>query len=479
MGLADDAAKGTAITLAGQWLRFMIQILSTAALARLLTPADFGVMTMVLSLVGVAAVLGDFGLSLAAIQSQSITDAQRTNLFWINLALGSVLGIAVAACAPLIAHFYGDDRLVHLTYALAIVFFLNAAAAQFKAEVSRKLKFRWLALTDILAQVAAGAAAIWAASEGFSYWSLAVQQIVLFSVTLFLLVVGSRWLPGRPRIVRMRELLSFGSNTLGVQVLNYASSNADSILVGRFAGAAALGSYDRAFQLFRVPLMQIAAPMTRVALPILSRLNGTKDFLKYVLTAQSVLVYAMGGLFFAAIAISGPLIDTLLGPGWDESKTILRILAFGGVFQALTYSYFWIFLATAQTRIQLRFTIIGRSAMIGLMLIGVNWGAHGVAIGASTGLGVNWLLLTLLALPRVGIPPRQILGASFRPLAIYVLPVLAGILVSDTEVARDRPLIGLLAGATVFTIAFAIVALAVPSIRADLRRIIAIARRAF
>ncbi|WKK73314.1 oligosaccharide flippase family protein [Rathayibacter oskolensis] len=133
-----------------------------------------------------------------------------------------------------IAAFYGRDELVPVCQVLASVFLVNSIAAQFKAEVSRKFRFRWLAASDVAAQLVASAAAVALALAGAGYWALVAQQVLIALVTLLVLLIGARWLPGLPRkTAGMRSFLSFGANTVGVQFVNYISGNADSVLIGR------------------------------------------------------------------------------------------------------------------------------------------------------------------------------------------------------------------------------------------------------
>ncbi|WP_317228727.1 lipopolysaccharide biosynthesis protein [Clavibacter sp. MX14-G9D] len=417
--MAGDAARGAATTVGGQWIRFLIQLLTLAILARILNATDFGILSMVMAIAGIASLLGDFGLSMASIQARELSAAQRSNLFWINAVLGALLSVSVFSLAVPISLFYGRPELIPVCQALSVVFLLNALAAQFKAEVTRSLRFRWLAATDVLGQAVASAAAIALALIGWSYYALVAQQLVLAAVTLMSVIIGAQWLPGLPsRGSGMRALIGFGANTMGVQLVNYVSGNADSVLIGRVWGAGALGVYDRAYQIFRMPLQQIAAPMTRVVFPLLSRAQDSPRFDHYVQRAQLILAYGMGGVFFFAASTADPLIDLLLGPGWDESKIIFRILALGGVFQALGFVYYWVFLARALTGMQLRYSIITRTAMVVFMAVGVVFGPVGVAVGSTTGLVVNWVVLSIFAAPRAGIDIHALLRQAARPVAL-------------------------------------------------------------
>lgn len=419
MNLAGHAVRGTATTLGGQWLRFVLQLGTLAVLARLLTPGDFGLVAMVLAIAGVATLLADFGLSLAAVQAARLDHAQRSTLFWLNLAIGLVLAGALEAVAGLLADFYGRPEVESITRVVALVFVLNACAAQFKAETSRRLRFGWLAAADVLAQLLGSAAAVVVAVLGGAYWALVTQQLAVAAITLVVVVLASGWWPGLPRRrAGIAPLVRFGTNTLGVQLVTYVTSNIDTVLIGRFFGPLALGAYDRAFQIFRMPMQQIAAPVNRVALPVLSRVTDPADFSRYVQRAQLGMSYGMGGASFLVAALAEPGVALVLGPGWGSTATILRVLALGGPFQALGFVYSWVFLARAMTRLQLRCTLVTRGVMVALMVVGVQFSPLGVAIASTVGLALTWVVLSVVAAPRAGLDVPALVRQALRPLAV-------------------------------------------------------------
>lgn len=428
MSLSKVAARGAMTTLGGQWTRFVIQTLSVVVLARLLTPEDYGLVAMVTAVSGLALLLGDFGLSLASIQSQSITHQQRSNIFWINAGVGLAISSIVFACAYPMALFYGEPQVALVAMGIAPMFFLENCASQFRAECSRRLRFKWMASADVVSQAVGLIAAVAVALSGGSFWALVAQQVGISLVRLILLIVAARWMPGLPRRVEgMRSLYTFGLNTLGVQFVNYLSANVDNVLVGKVYGSDALGIYSRAYQLFRLPMQQVAAPMTRVALPVLSKIDDQARFNSYVERAQLLLTYVLGGAFMLATAFALPIVAIVLGPQWVESAPIFAVLAAGGVFQGIGYVYYWVFLAKALTGLQLRYAVISRLLMVGLMAAGLALGPIGVAAGASLGLAMNWLILTAFAIPKAGVNASALVRQAAVPILVY-LPIVAGLL---------------------------------------------------
>lgn len=419
MSLSNLAARGAVVTLGGQGLRFALQMTSLIVLARLLSPDDYGVITMVTAISGVAAVIGDFGLSMAAVQARELNRPQKSNLFWLNTLIGVGCGALVFALAHPIAAFYGRPDLVPIAQILSLVFVFSGVSAQFKAEINRGMRFGQLVAVDVGAQVVSIAVAVVGAALGFGYWALVAQQVSLAFFTLVISVSLAHWLPGLPsRKQEMKALLSFGANTMAVQLVTYISSNIDSVVIGRYWGASALGLYSRAFQLFMMPMQQLATPTTRVALPVLSQLDDRARYQRFLQSAQLALVYVLILTFGVAAATAIPLFAVLFGNQWSGAVPIFQVLAVGGVFQAMSYCYYWVFLSKGLTGLQLRFSLIGRAIMIGLIIAAVPLGPVGVAAAYSLGLAVIWGVYSLFAVRRAHIKVLPLVAQATRPTII-------------------------------------------------------------
>ena len=478
MALARTAARGALTTLVGQGFKFVLQIASVALLSHLISPTGFGLYGMVASIVSIALVIGDAGLSLAAISAGNLTREQRSNLFWINAALGTLIALVVVALAKPVSLLYSEPRLIGITEGMAIVFFVNGFVPQFRAEATSRLNFIGLTISDVTAQAASIAAAIVVALMGGGYWALVIQQIVLAVVGLICTAIAARWVPrGITLGQRMGSIFAFGTNSLGSQLLNYVSVNADNVLIGRVWGAAPLGIYTRAFMLFQLPLQQIATPMTRVALPVLASLreDGPR-FDAYLQRAQLLITYLVGGGLFVLAGVAGPLIEIFLGSRWRDAEYIFEILAIGGVFQALGYPGYWVFLARAQTKQLFRISLVGRSAMVAMMTVGVFISPIGVAVGSMLGQVLLWAMQTFLSMPKMGVNVPRMLRDGSRPVCTGTAIFVACWLTSHLLLSgwNDWAQLGVLLGvaAVLGSVAIAIV----PAIRRDLRSMLEVAK---
>ena len=423
--LGRAAARGTAVTLGAQAGRFVLQIGSLVVLARLLSPEAFGLVAMATSVLGVAELIRDFGLSSAAIQARQLSDGERTNLFWVNVAIGTACALVALGGAPLIAHLYGDPRVAGVVVALAGLLVVSGVTTQFRAELSRDLRFSALGAVELSAQAAGVAVAITSAALGAGYWSIVAQQGTLVVVTCVLCVAFCSWRPGLPhRATSVRRFIRFGSHVLGTQVLGYATNNVDNVGIGAVWGAGPLGVYSRAYQLLMVPINQINDPMGRVVLPILSRVQDDQPTLqRYLEKTQRVGTFGLGPMFAVAAGVAAPLVALLFGPQWTAVVPVFVVLAVGGVFRGVGTVTYWGFLARGRADRQLRMYLVTRPLMIGLILAGLPWGPVGVAAGHSAAFAFYWLV-SLAYMGRVtGLDSRRLLRQALLALVSLSLPL--------------------------------------------------------
>lgn len=467
--LGRTASRGAAVTLAGQLVRISVQVMGIVLLARLLAPSDYGVTAMVLAIVGAGEILRDFGLSSAAIQARTLSRGQRANLFWINIGIGAVLTGVVAALAVPIANFYDDDRLVLVTLVLASTFVMNGFSTQFRADLNRRFRFGQLAGVEIVAQVLALIIALALAMMGWGYWALVAQQVLQVAFQALALPVMGGWWPGLPsRGEEMRPFLKFGGGLVAAQLLNYASRNVDAVIIGRQFGAQSLGYYNRAFQLMVLPLNQINAPSARVALPTLSRLqDDPKRYAEFISFGQTILLNLVCFVLAFAVSQAEDIILVALGPQWSPTVPLFQILAVAGLFQAAAYSSYWVFLSHGLTSRYLLYMVVSRPFVIGLIILGAQWGVEGVAIAYTVGTALLWPTGALFLAGRTTAPILRLFLNALRAISIYGTTAAAAW--ATTYFLPDLPpLLSIAVGLAAFCVTLALCALVFPPFRRDL-----------
>jgi PST family polysaccharide transporter len=412
------------VTVAGQAYTFLAQMASVVILARLIAPGDFGLVAMVVAVIGVSDLFRDFGLSAAAMRAKHLSREERDNLFWLNTAFGLAATAIVVCCAPLIGMLYNDPRAVSVVMVLSISFTISGMTTQYNADLTRRMRFTAITVTRVVAVTGALVVATIMAVVGAGYWALVGQRLATLLLMMVLPAAIAGWLPGLPhRRTSVRRFIKFGVSLFGTQVLKYCTDNIDSLAIGKVWGSVPLGYYDRGYRLLVSPLTQINAPMMQVALPTLSRVHedvGTLE--RYVLKVQLILGYTLSSAFALAAGLAPSLILTLLGPNWDPVVPIFRALAIGGMFRATAQIAFWLFLSADRSGAQLKMSLIVSPIMVLCILAGVPWGAVGVALGSTFAYAAQWAISLIWAARVTKLRPRRMIGNVVRIMAIISVP---------------------------------------------------------
>lgn len=466
--LSTRAARGASVTAFAQLGRLVVQLAGLVVLARLLPPEDFGLVAMSSAIVGLGDVLRDFGLSSAAVQAKSLSRAQASNLFWVNAGMGLILTTTVLGIAPALGLFYGDERVTWITLAIAGTFLINGLQVQIQVQLIRAMRFGAVSGSDLFAQVVGLALAVIAAIGGLSYWALVIQLVAQPFTLLVTRALVARWYPGKiDRSGDIRGFVRYGSSLVGTQVAVYVSSNVDSVIMGSAFGAQPLGLYNRAYQALVLPLSQFLAPMTNVALPVLSKLNAERyRFQRYLEHAQLVVAYVTATVYALLASVARDLIPMLFGPAWQDTAYFFVILAVGGIFQAANYSSYWVYLAMAKTGSHFRYSLAARTLLVACLLVGAVMGPFGIAAGYSLAM-VLALPLSMVWLARTtGVDVRPISFITLRSSTLALIAGAAGYSISFLEL--PPPLRATFAGLVTLT-TIALAAAALSPYRRDIR----------
>ncbi|MBO9625105.1 MAG: lipopolysaccharide biosynthesis protein [Microbacterium sp.] len=406
--LAHSAARGAYFTLAAQGARILLQLLSIIVLARILSPHDYGLFAIVLVVVGLGEIFRDFGLTSASIQAPELSTGQRDNLFWINAAMGVVLSAAMFCASWAIGAITASPELVGISQWLAPTFLLNGLATQHRANLMRDLKLRPLAVIDVASSAIALAVAIVVALAGGGYWALVVQQLVTAFVLLVGVVIAGGWLPRLySRAHSVAKMVNFGWTLVATNLINYASRQIDTVVVGFRFGTTALGLYNRSFQLVMTPLGQVRSPLQSVALPVLSRVQEDQPrFATYVTAAQLALGFGFGIPLAILSGIAEPAVDILLGSRWAEAAPFLRLFAIAGILTTVPFVGYWVYLARGLGAELLKYTIVTAILKIVCVVVGSFFGVIGVAVALAVHPAIAWPL-SLAWLSRVTPMPRR------------------------------------------------------------------------
>jgi O-antigen/teichoic acid export membrane protein len=379
--LKKRTVKGGILTLSSQAIKFGLHLVSTVFLARLLTPEDYGIFGMVAVVLKFLNLFKDIGLSQATIQKSEITQAQVSNLFWINVLISFSIATLLFLFAPIIVSFYQEPRLLMVTKVLSISFFVSGLSLQHLALLKRQMLFEKIIFVDMGGQILGLTIAIIAAIQGLAYWSLVLMQVVPVFTTMIGIWYNCRWIPSLPsRNSGVKDMLNYGWNLTGFNILNFFSRNLDNILIGKFWGTQALGLYAKGYQLLLFPLQQINAPIANVALPALSRLQLEPEKYKRFYYKIVLLITTLGMPIVCFLFVdSHKIILFLLGEKWLDIVPIFRALTPGAFIDTLNIATGLVFTSLGRTDRQFKLGLFGASLQVILFVIAIRWGVLAIA----------------------------------------------------------------------------------------------------
>lgn len=452
--LRGRTTRGGTIMVTSQTLKFILNLASASVLARLLTPRDYGLIAMVAVVTGFSYPFRNLGLSAATIQRAEITYKQVSTLFWINVGLSLATALVTIGISPIVAWFYGEQRLIWITVAMASVFIFEGLGIQHEALLKRQMRFLGLAATEISSMVIGSSTAIILAWYGAGYWALVFSQLAIGATYAAGVWLACRWRPGLPvRVSGVRSMLAFGRKLSGNNTLNYIARNLDNLLIGRYWGSQQLGLYARAYQLLLLPLEQISAPVDGVAVSALSRLTDSPSRYRraYLRMLEKVAMLTMPGTALM-ILTSDWLVRVVLGPHWSETGRIFALLGLVGLVEPISSTMGWLLISQGRGRHVLRLGVIDATLSIISIIVGLPWGVNGVAASyALIGLCIRkpfqfWFV------GRVGPVRTADFYRAILPSVYASLSVVAALLLFRQWAQGTRPIVGLVASTFIGTV---------------------------
>lgn len=426
--LTNHSVRGGFFSIASNGIRFLIGLISTVVLARLLSPSAFGLIAMAVAFTGFLEMFKDMGLSMATIQRREISHEQVNSLFWLNVVISILLMILTIAIAPLLAMFYNDPRLTSITAISSFGFLLGGLTAQHESLLIRQMQFGKLAIINIISMTIGTATGIVLAFSGARYWALVFMPMASNTANVIGVWLLCGWRPSRPKKAEgLRSMIAFGSHLTGFNILNYFARNLDDVLIGRFWGAGQLGFYSKAYNLLLIPVTQINEPITSVAIPALSSLQDDDNAFKaYFLKTLTILVTVTLPISVLVIIFSKQIVLLMLGDQWIDAVPIFQYLAISMIVQPVGNTVGWLYIAKGQTNKMLRYGFWGILLIIFSFFAGLPWGPKGIALAYSIAIWI-WILPCLhFACTVAPVRLRDILNSIKYP---FICSVLSGLII--------------------------------------------------
>lgn len=439
--LGNRAVRGAAWLGGGQFLRQILAIGTQVVLARLLFPDDFGLFAMAFAASEIAQILTDFGLGSAIIQKRTSNAIILATCFWMNLCIGILVAIGLLAASPLLTSYFKQPEIALLLLPLAFNMVVSASMVVPQALLTQRLQFREQTIAQIIGSVAGSICAISVAVSGGGVWALAVQPVAGTLVTGVAYFWFARWLPNRrPRLSSIKSMLTFSTQLLGVSLINTLGRNIHAFILGRLLSSTALGLYNFASGITGTIIFQVSSVIVRVMFPTLSKLQDDPEragtaWIKASSAIAIISFPAMAGI----IAIAPDLVPVVFGEQWIPAIDVLRILCLLMAVQSVLTTSSTVLMAVARTDLLLRNSLYLTPSIAVALLLGVEYGIEGAAVGYSIVNIIAFVVLSIMACRELRMPIIRYYH-SLLPWAFAAIVMGAGVTLSALALEHQSPL---------------------------------------
>lgn len=400
-----NISSGVLYTAIAKYFGIIVSIVIGAILARILTPEEFGIVTIIIVLIYFFNILSDFGIGPAIIQNKELSQKDIESIFSFSIYLGMFLTILFCFSAEFIASFYKNEKLVLITRLLSLsVFFFSIRIIPYSLNL-KKQRFKQIGITTVVVQIISGVVAIYLAYNDYSYFALVFKSIFdSFCTFIIFFILAPVKFQFRIDISSIRKILKFSFYQFLFNFFNYFSRNLDNLLIGKFMGPASLGYYDKSYQLMLLPVHNLTHVITPVLHPVLSEYQNDK---KRVYTAylKVVKLLALIGfplsmfLYFSAHDI----IYVFYGSQWENSIAVFQVLGLSVGIQMVLSSSGSIFQSMNRTDLLFLSGVLSSVLIVSAIFYGIFIGESltDIAYGLIMAFIINFFQVFYLLIKRI------------------------------------------------------------------------------
>lgn len=431
MSIRKQALSGVRWTTFSSLGRAALQFAQIAILARLLTPADFGLIALVIAIMAFLQIFADAGISNAIIHYQDIAQEQLSSLYWLNVSVSVFLAFTLAASSYWVASWYQQPPLQYLLMLAAVTLVVGALGQQIRVLAQKNLRFADLAKVELIAASVGFVVAVSLAWMGAGVYSLIAGSLTTAGVGCLLAWLGlsEGWRPqARLQLVEIRQFLKFGAYMVGNNLANTFNSQIDILLGGRLLGVQSIGLYSVPKDL-SLRIANIINPIiTQVGLPVMAKAQGDDALLKRVYLQTMRMTASVNFPIYIALGIFAPeIVHLLLGQKWHDAIPLLQIFSIWALLRSTGNPVGSLLMARGRADLSFKWNMVWLLIMPPAIWFGSQYGVMGMAV-AMTALGVigylpNWYFLVR---PLCGAKLGEYSVQLFTPLVISMIAGLFG-----------------------------------------------------
>lgn len=410
MSLKQQAFSAVRWIAAAMVVKAGLQFFQLAILARLLAPADFGLMAVVVALTAFLQIFADFGVSFAIIHHQTISQAQLSSLYWLNVGSGIVLAVVIVLVSPWVAAYYLQPELEPLLALSAVTLVIGAVGQQIRVVAEKNMRFDMLAKVEVAGAITGILFAVGMALAGGGVYALvggAMANVATLTV-LFWLFLADGWRPMPVfRIREIRPFLKFGAYMIGDNLLNTVNSQVDVLLGAKIVGAQSIGAYSVTKE-FCLGVSRAFNPIiTRVGTPVMAKAQSDGELMKTVYLQTMRMTASVNFPVYIAICVFAPeVVNIVFGRKWSDAVPLMRVFAAWALLRSTYNPVGSLLMAKGRSDLSFKWNLALLFVIPPVVWLGSSWGQSGLALA-------SLFLLVAAFVPNWYFLVRPLCGASF------------------------------------------------------------------
>lgn len=421
--LKNKAVRGAKWSFIDNIANVGVAFLVGLVLARLLTPAEYGIMAMIAIFIAISTSIVDSGFSNALIRKVRIERIDYNTVFFFNLVVSIALYAILYAAAPAISDFFKEPVLTDVLRVLGWVLVINAFGIIPRTILVRNIDFKTQTKVSVISSVVSGVVGISMAIAGWGVWSLMWQQLSRQFLNSLFLWLFCKWIPVWEFSVKsFKEMFNFGYKLLLSGLLDTVYKNIYYVVIGRFYNSAQLGQYTRAEQFNTIFSSNLTSVVQRVSYPVLSSIQEEPERLReaYRRVIKLTMLVAFACMLGLA-AVAKPLIIILIGEKWMPAVAFLQIICFSGMLYPLHAINLNILQVKGRSDLFLKLEIIKKIIAVGPVAIGIFYGIEYMLWGGVLTSFIAYFLNSYYSAELIHYPTKEQLKDIFPTFAVSLI----------------------------------------------------------
>ena len=415
MSLKTKTITGVIWSFAHQFGVQAITLVIQLFLARLLVPADFGLIAMIQIFIAIAKTLMDSGMTASLIRNQENSQKDYSTVFFMNVMISILIYVIICLSAPLISLFYEEPILTPLVIVFTLTFILQSLASIQVTILTKELNFKLQLYLQLPSTIIGGFVGLYMGYKGYGVWSIVWMNIVSKTLFLFQIWYKSKW---KPDLVfdysSFKKHFNFGYKLTLSGLLTNFYLNTYRIVIGKMFSVTQLGFYNQADTLRMFPVSNLTATLQKVTYPMFSVIQDDEEKLKDIFSKITGLVfYVVCPVMFILTLIAEPLFITLLTTKWIESVPYFQILALSSVVYPLSIYNLNIILVKGRTDLHLKMEVLKKVTSLMFLFLIIPFGIWGVILAQAISMFIHFLVNAFYCGKLLNFPlNKQILSLS-------------------------------------------------------------------